>query len=248
MRKRLLLLIISITLGLCGCKLSTYLPRRAEIDRLEFIRIIGIDKGSKDSEDIKITMLYLPHEEESKEQSQGNSGGQAGQQANVSTMVSEGKTISEAIKKAQMESSREIFLGHVFGVIIGDEAAKEDLNKYMDFISRGIEFRLNNNMYIAKGMDAGELIMKSSQSEDFLSDIVEHFSKNYNITSTSGNKKLIELMGELDDKNKGVVIPAIALIEKKGEAPQGEAKDKEESSSKAGRIWDYKKREVDRLC
>lgn len=210
----LLVMVIILCLCLCGCKIFGYLPKRTEIDSLEFIRILGIDMGSQDSENIKVTMLYIPHEKE--QGGQKDSSNQGGQ-ANISTMVAEGKGLSDAIKNAQLSSKRKIFLGHVFGVIIGDEAAKNGLGKYIDFISRGIELRLDNNIYIAKDMDAEELIKKSSQSDEALCDIVEHFSKDYGITSTSGNKKLIEIMGELDNKYAGIVIPAIKLMEEKEE-------------------------------
>ncbi|HHW70193.1 MAG TPA: hypothetical protein GX392_02460, partial [Clostridiales bacterium] len=209
-----LVMVIILCLYLCGCKIFGYLPKRTEIDSLEFIRILGIDMGSQDSENIKVTMLYITHEKE--QGGQKDSSNQGGR-ANISTMVAEGKSLSDAIKNAQLSSKRKIFLGHVFGVIIGDEAAKNGLGKYIDFISRGIELRLDNNIYIAKDMDAEELILKSCKSDEELCDIIEHFSKDYGITSTSGNKKLIEIMEELDNKYAGIVIPAIKLMEEKEE-------------------------------
>src|SRR5690554_2400299 len=102
-------MVIILCLCLCGCKIFGYLPKRTEIDSLEFIRILGIDMGSQDSENIKVTMLYIPHEKE--QGGQKDSSNQGGQ-ANISTMVAEGKGLSDAIKNAQLSSKRKIFLGH----------------------------------------------------------------------------------------------------------------------------------------
>lgn len=229
-QKVLLYIVISMALCLNGCKrFVSYFPKRAEIDSLEFIRVLGIDRSPEDPQNIRVTMQYTAQDNQQASQAGGGSkDNQSGEASKVRTIVSEGKTVSEAVKEAQLFNEREIFLGHVFAVIIGDEAAREDLGKYTDFISRGMELRLDNNIYIAKDTTAEELISKYSQSGKSLSETIEHFVANYGTTSTSGSLKLIELMEKLDDKNEGLFIPALNVIEKKADSAQNGEKSKED--------------------
>ena len=141
-QKLFLYIILSTILCLSGCKVSSYFPSKAEIENLEFIRILGIDKSPQNPEEIRVTMLYMARESQPGGKAGGNSDGdQKGEASKIRTVVWEGRTVSEAIKGAQMISERQIFLGHVFAVIIGDEAAREGITKYIDFISRGMELR-----------------------------------------------------------------------------------------------------------
>lgn len=227
-QKLFLYIILSTILCLSGCKVSSYFPSKAEIENLEFIRILGIDKSPQNPEEIRVTMLYMARESQPGGKAGGNSDGdQKGEASKIRTVVWEGRTVSEAIKGAQMISERQIFLGHVFAVIIGDEAAREGITKYIDFISRGMELRLNNNVYIAKGSTAEDLIVKSSQSGKSLPDTIEHFQKNYGSTSTSGSLKLIELMGKLDGENNGIFIPALNIVAQESDSAQGGEKGRE---------------------
>lgn len=227
-QKLFLYIILSTILCLSGCKVSSYFPSKAEIENLEFIRILGIDKSPQNPEEIRVTMLYMARESQPGGKAGGNSDGdQKGEASKIRTVVWEGRTVSEAIKGAQMISERQIFLGHVFAVIIGDEAAREGITKYIDFISRGMELRLNNNVYIAKGSTAEDLIVKSSQSGKSLPDTIEHFQKNYEATSTSGSLKLIELMGKLDGENNGIFIPALKIVAQESDSAQGGEKGRE---------------------
>lgn len=227
-QKLFLYIILSTILCLSGCKVSSYFPSKAEIENLEFIRILGIDKSPQNPEEIRVTMLYMARESQPGGKAGGNSDGdQKGEASKIRTVVWEGRTVSEAIKGAQMISERQIFLGHVFAVIIGDEAAREGITKYIDFISRGMELRLNNNVYIAKGSTAEDLIVKSSQSGKSLPDTIEHFQKNYEATSTSGSLKLIELMGKLDRENNGIFIPALKIVAQESDSAQGGEKGRE---------------------
>lgn len=227
-QKLFLYIILSTILCLSGCKVSSYFPSKAEIENLEFIRILGIDKSPQNPEEIRVTMLYMARESQPGGKAGGNSDGdQKGEASKIRTVVWEGRTVSEAIKGAQMISERQIFLGHVFAVIIGDEAAREGITKYIDFISRGMELRLNNNVYIAKGSTAEDLIVKSSQSGKSLPDTIEHFQKNYEATSASGSLKLIELMGKLDGENNGIFIPALKIVAQESDSAQGGEKGRE---------------------
>lgn len=221
-RNSLLCFVALLLVILSGCKLENYFPMRAEIDNLEFVRVIGIDKSYEKPDHVRLTLLYISEESSKEVGGGGKNKGQSEGNGNVHTVISEGRTVLEAINIAQTFSERQLFLGHMSVSIIGEDAAKEDLAKYIDFISRGLEARLSQRIYIAKGSTAEEFMVNSIQSYHSLPTVMQHLSGDNEITSTSGEIKLIELMNMLDTKYAGIFIPAIRIAEGKSAQAQGE--------------------------
>src|SRR5699024_9556807 len=90
------------------------------------------------------------------------------------TIISEGSTILEAMRSAQTVSERKIYFGHTSYIIFGEDVVKEDVGKHMDFISRGMEARLNQALYVAKESTANEFIIQSLESHHSLPDVLKH--------------------------------------------------------------------------
>ncbi|NMA96401.1 MAG: hypothetical protein GX974_10210, partial [Clostridiales bacterium] len=206
----LVLLIISSLVFLNGCNFGAYFIERREIRDLEFMRVMGIDKSLEEPDSIEITLLYLP------DSGSGGGNGEGGgdkESGNVRTIRSKGLTVFEAIRDAEMYSEKHMHISHVHATLIGEEAAKEGLIPYIDFISRGFRMRLKQNIYIIKGSTAEEFMDGATKMHYILPDVLKHFETICTMTSTSRMVQLIDLLNMTDFEYSGVIIPAVKLIE-----------------------------------
>ena len=94
------------------------------------------------------------------------------------TYYSEANTLSEAINAIQNGYlGDEAFFSHVQQIIIGEEAAKQGIAEYLDYIGRNVYMRLSAEIYIAKGGTAKKLIEDTTGDNTATSDIIEAISK-----------------------------------------------------------------------
>lgn len=191
---------------------SENLPSRREIDEMELVRVVGIDKSPTDPEMIQLSVA-------SKEQSTaGSRGGEASSGKPKSFLfLSEGTTAFDAARTIQTHTDKKFFWGHVDFVLIGEDAAREDMGKYLDFFSRDGELRLDTRVFLVKGTSARELLEKVSGSEVFVADQLKSLEKNVELLSVSEPMELIELMEELDKGHSAGVVPSLFLTEHPGE-------------------------------
>ncbi len=191
---------------------SKNMPNRREIDEMELVRVVGIDKSPADPEMIQLSAA-------SKEQSTaGNKGGELGTGKPKSFLfLSEGKTVFDAARTIQTHTDKKFFWGHVDFILMGEEAARDDIGKYLDFFSRDGELRLDTRVFLVKGTSARELLEKVSGSEVFVADQLKSLEKNVEMLSISEAMELIELMEELDKGHSAGVVPSLFLTEHSGE-------------------------------
>lgn len=222
--RKLIFLIVACTVFFTGCKDGSILPKRNEIQRLEMLRVIGLDK-SEDSGLLKVTVTS-----KREEGGGGNSGGNGEEKPKQKAIVltSEGKTMFSAERKFQTYTDKEIFFGHVDYYLFGEDAAKEDFTKYIDFFTRDHEMRLDSLVFIVRG-EATQLIKKSSTSDYFIADRLEAISKNAGLLSLSGEMRMLKIMGELDQNDIfAFAIPSIKLIQRKEDISGIERQPKED--------------------
>ncbi|KJS19998.1 MAG: hypothetical protein VR72_16215 [Clostridiaceae bacterium BRH_c20a] len=222
MKKYLLagvLLVFSFLMNGCGEK--TFLPERKELVDLELIEAVGIDKSPDNPEDIRVTIT-------SKMDKQGagagrmEATGQAAQGGGAVVVSSEGKTVSEAARIFQTYNKKQVFWGYADFFIIGEEAAREDLIKYLDLLSRGQALRHNARIFIVKDATAEELLAISKTGALYVPQLLNILLSSTGLMSVFGRLELIELMGRLDDEYSDVIIPALRIAQKD---PIGQKKD-----------------------
>lgn len=217
MRKVTVVAILTFML-LAGCKDGSLLPPRREIDELNIIRVIAVDK-CKDPDLIKVTVT-------SKKEGQAGGGGGGGDSGGSSEQIIvlslEDKTVLSAVKQFHTYINKQVFWGHTDFYLIGEEAAKEDIVRYLDFLSRDHDFRLDSTVYITSG-NAGDFLERSNVPGYFLADYLKSLSNKISLTSTSSKMKILQLMGELDEnKTFGIAIPMIKLIGEKARTKGGQ--------------------------
>jgi len=194
-----LLAIISLLITATGCKVSFF--GRAEMDDIEFIRAVGVDKSTRKEGNVRLTIAT---------QSVQPSGG-GSQQKKSEIFFAEGNTIFEAIRNFRKYMYRQPFWGHLEYIVIGEEAAKDGLMEYIDYFNRDPEIRLNLKVFVAKGLRAEEVIKKGNSEDRFIFDRLDGIVENHWGHSMFNIVSLIEVMYILDSGYLSLYIPCIEM-------------------------------------
>lgn len=129
MHRRCLCWLLTLTLLLSGCW------DRREVNDLAIISTVGLDQSD---EGLTLTVrVVVPSETRSE------SGGQSRSQAGRSSVVysATGRTIMDAAKQIQLQSSRWLFWGHARVLVVGQELARSGVGPALDFWRRHREPR-----------------------------------------------------------------------------------------------------------
>lgn len=213
--KKVLTIILSATLivSAAGCT-SRLLPMRREISDLRLVQVVGIDKPEALSGYHSITIASK------KMTDQGSGSGQSagGNKSLVDT--AEGRTLFEAARNIQTHSDKTIFWGHVDYYLIGEDAARDNISKYIDFFARDNEYHIDAKVYIVKGMTAKSLIEQFNKSDFYIVDKLDNMKELVKLLSLSESMKLSELMRYIDMHSGSARVPCIELVQREGSSGQ----------------------------
>ncbi len=216
MRKILLsILLLSLISNLTACDAAKFLPLRQEIDDLQLVQAIGIDKSESGSPMISIASQNL-RGGGGQESPESGGEGNAGNSEKAIILTAEGKTVFDAVQNLQTHSDRTVFWGHSAFYLISEDAAKENIAKYIDFFTRDHELRINANVYIVKGMTAQELMEQINTTDYFILDKLDALSKNIKLLSISEEMKVSELMRFIDIHHGSARVPCLQLVHRQG--------------------------------
>lgn len=201
--RRIMLFSVSfiMTINFTACK--NIIIGRNEINELEFIRALAIDTSASTPGNIRLTLAS---------QRVKTAGGKATEEKESSKVSSEGRTMFEASRNVSTFLDKRPFWGHLEYVVIGEEAAKEGINKYLDLLSRDHEIRMNINVFVMKGGRAEELMEKSDIDNRFVFDRLKGLLESVEGQSVSSPVNLIETMYIQDAKYLSLYLPCIRII------------------------------------
>jgi spore germination protein KC len=151
----MLLLMLLLPFLLSGCW------DRNELQKLNIVSAIGIDKGSDNVNNrYRITVQII-------NTTQVSGGQQSGkvQAAPVTSYTAFGSTLSEATMKISGKASGELFFPHVQLLVIGEDMAKEGIKNLFDVIERESKFRILFPVLIVKGNKAENLLKVTTPLE-----------------------------------------------------------------------------------
>ncbi len=202
---------LPLCLMLCGCKNLTV--GRNELSQLVFPNVSAVDKGS---EGVTIT---LASEKDSQGDIGGKSSGEGGTSAqqNENIIQATGKTIMEANRSVAAFSNKDLHWGQNEYIIVGEEAARQNLSKYLEFLIRDHENRLTVAVIIAKGVSGSEIVYAMNGSKGGVAAKLEELFENKGELSLAEKTDLRTLFNTLDSKNTASVIPAVSLTDKPGQ-------------------------------
>ena len=132
----ILISLIVLTFLFISTEFDKSIIGRTQIENLYPIILGGVDKNHNREKPYQITTVSPTTEE------------QAEKPTNI--MSISGKTVFEANRMIGMYAENDIYWGHAKYVLIGEEAARDDINKYIDFFIRDNEPRITIAPIIVK--------------------------------------------------------------------------------------------------
>jgi len=213
MKKRIITVILITALSISGCR-STSLPQRREIDDLLLVEVMGIDKSTEVPGEKVVTIASRKLDQSGGGQSQddGSGGGQSGTGSKALVAAAQGKTVFDAAMNIQSNTEKTVFWSHTKYLLIGEEAAREKIARYIDLVTRDHELQLNIEVYIVKGTTANDLIMKFNQSEFYIAEKLDSLSRNSKLLGISEDLNTAHLMRFFDFHFGSARIPCIQLV------------------------------------
>lgn len=171
MKKLLSLLLCFIPfLNGCGSIYSNY----RELEQIKVIQTMGLD--------------YIPSGVQlTLSSASGGSG-----DGNALCLSGTGSSISEAMEQIRNYSCEDdLFFSHINQIIIGEDAARQGIDKYLNFICHSPEIRIDTPLYVVKDKTAKDTMGKVGSGTKGVSEILqavetnEHEHNNSKIISTA---------------------------------------------------------------
>lgn len=204
-RKALLLsLLMLIPIFITGCW------SRREMNDLAIAVGIGIDKVG-DEYHVSVQVVEPG-------QIAGTKGGTP--LAPVNLYQTTGATVLEALRRITMDSPRKIYLAHLRMLIIGEDLAKEGIDKVLDFLSRDTEVRNDYFMVVARNTLAEETLKILTSLEKVPSNkLFSSLKSAEKYWAPASTITLANLIGDLVAKGKDPVLTGLEII---GDIAKGE--------------------------
>ena len=166
MKRFLSLLIIICSLpSLSGCG-SIYSNYR-EIQQLMVVQTMGIDR---EKGGVQVSMAAA---------AEASGGGPR-------RMSAQGSTITAAIDRAyKLSYEEEIFFSHVNHLLVGEAAAEEGLDAFLDYVSQSPTMRIDIPLYIVRGGTANQAVMEVGDSSKGISEVMQTVHESFASPSIS---------------------------------------------------------------
>jgi len=140
------ILIISLSLSLCGCW------NNFEVESLAIVIGVGIDKA--DDGQMQVTAEVLKPNRGN--QAGGSAGGGGSGRSSIVYTV-EGATLFDAVRNFIAKTGKRLYWDDVQVVVIGESYAKGGITDMLDFFQRDQQINLKADVIIAKGLKAKEI-------------------------------------------------------------------------------------------
>ena len=160
-----LLIIICALPALSGCG-SIYSNYR-EIQQLMVIQTMGIDR---EKGGVQVSMAAA---------AEASGGGPR-------RMSAQGSTVTAAIDRAcKLSYEEEIFFSHVNHLLVGEAAAEEGLDAFLDYVSQSPTMRIDIPLYIVRGSTANQAVMEVGDSSKGISEVMQTVHESFASPSNS---------------------------------------------------------------
>lgn len=195
--KRTGILLLLSSMLLAGCW------NRKEAEQVDYVLAVGIDMAP--GGEIALT-IQSPSLEALKPN------GDAAQEK-VKTLSVKGRTTFEAVRNYISISGKKLFWGHTQVYLIGEEAAKAGVEKYLDFFSADHELRGTSRMAVVKGL-AKDLVESKTQLTSLPARYLSELILNSNINGKAPNILFSDFNRMLAEPTGGQpYLPVMQLME-----------------------------------
>ncbi len=173
-----------------------------ELNEIAIASAIGLDKTS----DGYIVTIQVMNTKKASETGTSND------QLKFITFTTSGVTLQDAIRKSILDSSRRIYPNHVQTLIIGEDLAKNGISDVLDMFFRGVEFRKQTPVLIAKNSTAEEVLNVVTPLESLNSkNIRDGLSVDSKYLGIGDNISFEDLVGTFLDSNKEIILPSVSI-------------------------------------
>ena len=101
-------------------------------------------------------------------------------------MSAQGSTITAAIDRAyKLSYEEEIFFSHVNHLLVGEAAAEEGLDAFLDYVSQSPTMRIDIPLYIVRGSTANQAVMEVGDSSKGISEVMQTVHESFASPSNS---------------------------------------------------------------
>ena len=162
--KKLICTVISAALLLSGCSGGSLYTNYREVEQLTVIQTMGFDRSSDG-----ITLSV----------STGNSGGGTSANSSVTRMSATEETVSLAQDKMRDHSaSEELFFAHTSYIVLGEDAAKQGITPFLDYVSRSVSLREGTPIFIIVGDSAKALVLGAGGDDYDATNVLRSLERN----------------------------------------------------------------------
>lgn len=148
-----ILIIISSLLSLSGC--GGIHTNYREIQQLMVVQTMGLDR---EEGSVRVSMAAAA-------EASGNG---------PRRMSATGGTVSTAIDRAyELSYEEEIFFSHVNHILIGEAAAEEDMDSFLDYLCQSPELRIDIPLYIVREGTAEQAVMEVGDGSRGISEVMQ---------------------------------------------------------------------------
>lgn len=173
-----------------------------ELNEIAIASAIGLDKTG-DGYVVTIQVMNTKKASET---------GTSNDQLKFITFTTSGVTLQDAIRKSILDSSRRIYPNHVQTLIIGEDLAKNGISDVLDMFFRGVEFRKQTSVLIAKNSTAEEVLNVVTPLESLNSkNIRDGLSVDSKYLGIGDNISFEDLVGTFLDSNKEIILPSVSI-------------------------------------
>ncbi|WP_246132103.1 Ger(x)C family spore germination protein [Paenibacillus hemerocallicola] len=213
-----------VTMLVLGCTILTGCWDRRELNDLAIAVGIGMDR---DGSQVQVTaQIVNPAEVASKK-------GGGGYSTPVTILSATEKTFFEALRKLTTVAPRRVFASHLRVLIIGEDLARQGIEKVMDGISRNHEFRSDFFLIVAKGARADEVLEILTPIEKIPANkMFNTLEMSERVWAPTVKMPLDRFISDLSDPSKDAVLTGIRI---EGDQEAGRTK------GNVGKTGDYTK-------
>lgn len=177
-----------------------------ELNSLSLVLGIGIDKKTSDPDKVFMT-VQIVKPEALKKASSGNEG--QGQESKAYwNLENSGSTIFDAIREYTHETNTRLYDAHNEVIIFGKDAAKDGVQKYLDFFQRAQETRPTTEIVVSE-TTASEVLDVMPELDRLPAVNIQKLVKAQENTSQSLEATLQEFTNNLLSKTKSPVAPLV---------------------------------------
>ncbi len=186
-------LISILNISACG------LPPKYSLEDIQNIMVAGLDI---DGEDIILTIVVDTLKEAQTPEDQ---------QSGTKIYRARGQTVFEAKREMSAFTEKHIKWDQLTYIIVGEEAAKQSVDKLLYFFCENEENKFTHRILLAKGLTAAEFIESANTTEMPLSELLKFLSEEEAQTGASSDVTLLDYFEERSCRCHQLMLPTILL-------------------------------------